>query len=113
MPSATAAVWLTGTVRRDEVGCRLSNNNVEGFHMSTQKTQRTNGSWLVFATVIGAALGAVRGNLVWWLAGAIVLGLVAAIKAGGEVTHPPLQIPGHGTFAIYIHGGVHHGLWQL
>ena len=27
--------------------------------------------------------------------------------------HPPLEIPGHGTFAIYIQGGVHHGLWQL
>ena len=23
-----------------------------------------------------------------------------------------LEIPGHGTFAIYITGGVHHGLWQ-
>ena len=39
--------------------------------------------------------------------------VAAAVKAGGEVAHPPMEIPGHGTFAIYIQGGVHHGLWQL
>ena len=37
----------------------------------------------------------------------------AAVEAGGELAHPPLEIPGHGTFAIYVQGGVHHGLWQL
>jgi predicted enzyme related to lactoylglutathione lyase len=37
----------------------------------------------------------------------------AAVAAGGEIAHPPLEIPGHGKFAIYIQGGVHHGLWQL
>lgn len=41
----------------------------------------------------------------------------AAVKAveaaGGEIALPPTEIPGHGTFAIYIQGGVHHGLWQL
>ena len=37
----------------------------------------------------------------------------AAEKAGGEIAHPPVEIPGHGKFAIYIQGGVHHGLWQL
>jgi hypothetical protein len=25
----------------------------------------------------------------------------------------PLEIPGKGTFAIYLQGGVDHGLWQL
>jgi predicted enzyme related to lactoylglutathione lyase len=39
--------------------------------------------------------------------------VAAAVEAGGEVAHPPMEIPGHGTFAIYIQGGVHHGLWQL
>ncbi len=39
--------------------------------------------------------------------------LAAAVLAGGKVAHPPLEIPGHGTFAIYLQGGVHHGLWQL
>jgi hypothetical protein len=37
----------------------------------------------------------------------------AAANAGGVVAHPPLEIPGHGTFAIYFHGDVQHGLWQL
>jgi predicted enzyme related to lactoylglutathione lyase len=37
----------------------------------------------------------------------------AAEAAGAKIAHPPLEIPGHGTFAIYIQGGIHHGLWQL
>ena len=36
-----------------------------------------------------------------------------SVEAGAEGAHPPLEIPGRGTFAIYIQGGVHHGLWQL
>ena len=36
----------------------------------------------------------------------------AAQAAGAEVAHPPMEIPGHGTFAIYIQGGIQHGLWQ-
>jgi hypothetical protein len=36
----------------------------------------------------------------------------AARAAGAEIAHPPLEIPGHGTFAIYIQGGIQHGLWQ-
>jgi predicted enzyme related to lactoylglutathione lyase len=39
--------------------------------------------------------------------------IAAAVDAGGELAHPPMEIPGHGTFAIYILGGVDHGLWQL
>lgn len=37
----------------------------------------------------------------------------AAKAAGGEIAHPPMEIPGHGKFAIYVQGGVHHGLWQV
>ncbi len=37
----------------------------------------------------------------------------AATEAGGEIAHPPLEIPGHGKFAIYLLGGIHHGLWQV
>jgi hypothetical protein len=37
----------------------------------------------------------------------------AAKAAGGEIAHPPMEIPGHGKFAIYIQGGIHHGLWQV
>jgi predicted enzyme related to lactoylglutathione lyase len=49
----------------------------------------------------------------YWLVDDIEAAVAAAVKAGGEVAHPPLEIPGHGTFAIYIQGGLHHGLWQL
>lgn len=37
----------------------------------------------------------------------------AAEAAGAEVALPPTLIPGQGTFAIYILGGIQHGLWQL
>jgi len=36
----------------------------------------------------------------------------AAEAAGALIAHPPMEIPGQGTFAIYIQGGIHHGLWQ-
>ncbi len=32
---------------------------------------------------------------------------------GAEIMHPPMDIPGHGKFAVYILGGVQQGLWQL
>ncbi len=38
---------------------------------------------------------------------------VAAEKAGAEIAHPPMEIPGHGKFAIYIQGGIQHGLWEV
>ena len=38
--------------------------------------------------------------------------VAAVVQAGGEVAHPPMEIPGRGTFAIYIQGGIQHGLWQ-
>jgi len=38
--------------------------------------------------------------------------VAAATEAGAVIAHPPLELPGHGTFAIFIQGGVHHGLWQ-
>lgn len=37
----------------------------------------------------------------------------AAEKAGATVALPPMEIPGRGTFSIYILGGIEHGLWQL
>lgn len=39
--------------------------------------------------------------------------VASAVAAGGEVAHPPMEIPGHGRFAIYVHGGIHCGLWQV
>jgi predicted enzyme related to lactoylglutathione lyase len=37
----------------------------------------------------------------------------AAEAAGGTIAMPPMEIPGHGTFALYILGGIQHGLWQV
>ncbi len=31
---------------------------------------------------------------------------------GGEIAHPPMELPGQGTFAIFIQGGIQHGVWQ-
>lgn len=39
--------------------------------------------------------------------------VAAAEAGGGEIALPPMEIPGHGRFAIYIQGGIHYGLWQL
>jgi uncharacterized protein len=36
----------------------------------------------------------------------------AAVDSGGEIAHPPMELPGHVTFAILMLGGVQHGLWQ-
>ena len=49
----------------------------------------------------------------YWLVDDIAAALHAATKQGALVAHPPLEIPGKGTFAIYIQGDVDHGLWQL
>lgn len=39
--------------------------------------------------------------------------VAAAEKAGGKVAIPPMEIPGQGTFAIYVLGGIDHGLWEM
>ena len=38
----------------------------------------------------------------YWLVNDIQAALAAATSAGSEVAHPPLEIPGKGTFAIYL-----------
>jgi predicted enzyme related to lactoylglutathione lyase len=48
----------------------------------------------------------------YWLVSDIEAAIASAVSAGAELAHPPMEIPGYGTFAIYIRGGVHHGLWQ-
>lgn len=48
----------------------------------------------------------------YWLVRDIEAALEAAVRAGGQIAHPPLEIPGHGTFAIYVQGGIDHGLWE-
>ena len=48
----------------------------------------------------------------YWLVDNVEVAVAAAVEAGGEIAHPPMEIPGHGTFAIYTLGGAQHGLWQ-
>ena len=36
----------------------------------------------------------------------------AAADAGAEIAMPAMEIPGQGRFAIYLLGGIDHGLWQ-
>ncbi|MEM9383431.1 MAG: hydroxylase [Pseudomonadota bacterium] len=37
----------------------------------------------------------------------------AAAGAGAHVALPPMELPGHGTCAIVIQGGIESGYWQL
>ncbi len=38
--------------------------------------------------------------------------LATAVTHGGQIAHPSMELPGLGYFAIYLQGGIHHGLWQ-
>jgi predicted enzyme related to lactoylglutathione lyase len=49
----------------------------------------------------------------YWLVDDVAAATLAAAAAGGEIAHPPMEIPGFGTFAIYIQGGIQNGLWQV
>ena len=49
----------------------------------------------------------------YWLVEDINAVIAAVVQAGGEVAHPPMEIPARGVFAIYLQGGNDHGLWQL
>ena len=49
----------------------------------------------------------------YWLVDDIEAAVSAAVEAGAEIAHPPMEIPGHGTFAIFVQGGIQHGLWQV
>ena len=43
----------------------------------------------------------------------IAASVAAAADAGAEIALPPMKLPGHGTCAIVIQGGIECGLWQL
>lgn len=49
----------------------------------------------------------------YWLVDDIDASVAAVVEAGGQLALPPMEIPGHGKCAIYILGGVEHGIWQL
>ena len=36
-----------------------------------------------------------------------------AEQLGAEIALPSMELPGHGTIAIYLHGGIQQGLWQI
>ncbi len=48
----------------------------------------------------------------YWLVDDIEAAIAAAVKAGGVLALPPMKLPGHGTCAIYLQGGIDHGFWQ-
>ncbi|MEM8599232.1 MAG: hydroxylase [Bacteroidota bacterium] len=39
--------------------------------------------------------------------------VAAAADGGGQIALPPMPLPGHGTCAIVILGGIDCGLWQV
>ena len=49
----------------------------------------------------------------YWLVDDLEAALHAASKQGAVVALPPMEIPGKGRIAMYIQGGVDHGLWQV
>jgi predicted enzyme related to lactoylglutathione lyase len=73
-------------------------------------------------TLVGGGLVGVRAPLrenedpvvrPYWLVTDIDAAVAAIVQAGGEVAVPPMEIPGRGTFAIYLQAGNDHGLWQI
>ena len=74
------------------------------------------------ATLAGGGLVGVRAPLreseqpvvrPYWLVADISAALAAVVQAGGQIAVTPMEIPGHGTIAIYLQGGNDHGLWQV
>ena len=39
--------------------------------------------------------------------------VAAAAKFGADIAVPPMNLPGHGTCAIIVQGGIESGLWQI
>jgi len=49
----------------------------------------------------------------YWLVDDIEAAVESAVASGAELAHPPLELPGQGTFAVLIQGGIQYGLWKL
>jgi len=43
----------------------------------------------------------------------IVGAVKRAAQLGAKIALEPLEIPGHGKIAIYLHSGIEQGLWQV
>jgi predicted enzyme related to lactoylglutathione lyase len=48
----------------------------------------------------------------YWLVDDIEAAVAEVERAGGYIALPPMPIPDRGTCAIYLQGGIEHGLWQ-
>jgi predicted enzyme related to lactoylglutathione lyase len=48
----------------------------------------------------------------YWLVEDLAAAVAKAAESGAQIALPAMEIPGYGTCAIYIQGGVEHGLWQ-
>jgi len=49
----------------------------------------------------------------YWLVDDIEQAVVKVEAEGAIIAMPPMEIPGKGTFAIYLLGSNDHGFWQL
>ena len=49
----------------------------------------------------------------YWLVDDIKQAVEKIKSEGAKIAVPPMNIPGKGTFAIYVLGDNDHGLWQL
>ena len=48
----------------------------------------------------------------YWLVDDVQAAVAGIEEKGGTIALPPMELPGHGTIAIYLLGGSDHGLWQ-
>jgi uncharacterized protein len=49
----------------------------------------------------------------YWLVADIEAAVAAIVLLGGTILVSPMQIAGNGICAIYRHGDIEHGFWQL
>ncbi len=49
----------------------------------------------------------------YFLVNNIEAAVAKAVEAGGKLALPPMELPGHGTCAIVLNGGIDCGFWQL
>lgn len=49
----------------------------------------------------------------YFLVDDIAAAVAKAAQAGAQIALPPMDLPGYGKCAIFLQGGVEHGLWQL
>ena len=48
----------------------------------------------------------------YFLVDDVAAAVAAAQAEGAEIAVPPMPLPGQGTCAIYLQGGIDHGIWQ-